>query len=559
VTLVATPAYSIALGVMRHSIDIDLSSALLAALEPLAGQDPVVYLVDFAHQVLIPVPNQTGKTLASDEAISSTMPGRAFITSAPVIAERDDGVRVWVPVVHGTMRTGVLAVTVPVADEEVVHGIEMLGVFAGLALAASAPLTDLSHIRRRGQAMSLPATMQWGLMPPLSAASDRASIAGALEPAYDIAGDGFDYAINADTVDFAIFDGMGHGVASSLLTGLAIGAYRHARRERSPMPRMHAAIEQAISAQYDGEAFATGILGRLSTMTGEFEWSCAGHPAPLLLRDRSVVAELDCEPGLPFGLGDVTPELAMRTLQPGDAVLLYTDGVVEARTPGGEEFGLTRLIDLLEREAASGRTGDELLRRLVRAVLDHHVDQLRDDATLLLVQWLGADVSAVVPSPRPAAAIEPTGRSADRYDLDRFVTAQNAHDTYDDAVAELRRGRKISHWMWFVFPQLTGLGSSPTARRFAIASLEEAKAYLEHPVLGPRLVQCASVVAATRDRSAMDIFGGVDAQKLRSSMTLFSRAAPEQTVFTLVLERHYDGLPDAATDRLLAKPAVKRA
>ncbi len=130
-----------------------------------------------------------------------------------------------------------------------------------------------------------------------------------------------------------------------------------------------------------------------------------------MLRDRTVVAELHCEPALPFGLGDRRRRSGCTHLQPGDAVLLYTDGVVEARTPAGEEFGLARLIDLLEREAASGRTGDELLRRLVRAVLDHHVDQLRDDATLLVVQWIGADVPAIVPSPRtgsaPTAAARP--------------------------------------------------------------------------------------------------------------------------------------------------------
>jgi uncharacterized protein (DUF1810 family) len=189
-------------------------------------------------------------------------------------------------------------------------------------------------------------------------------------------------------------------------------------------------------------------------------------------------------------------------------------------------------------------------------VLDHHVDQLRDDATLLLVQWLGADVSAVVPAPRPAAASEPIGQPRN-YDLERFVDAQNAHHAYDQAVAELRQGHKTTHWMWFVFPQIAGLGTSATARRFAISSLEEAKAYLRHPVLGPRLVECAAVVAATRDRTAMDIFGSVDAQKLRSSMTLFSLAAPEQAIFTLVLERHYDGLPDAATYRLIARPTEK--
>src|SRR3954453_7959656 len=295
------------------------------------------------------------------------MAGRAFISRQPVTADRDDGVRVWVPLLEGTMRTGVLALTLPSVDADVLGSVQMLGVFAGLALAANAPLSDLPHLRRRGRPMSLAATMQWGLMPPLAAATERAAIAGVLEPAYDIAGDGFDYAINSDAVEFSIMDGMGHGVASSMLTGLAIGAYRHSRRERSSIPQIHAAIERALSEQYDGEAFATGIIGRLSTVTGELDWSCAGHPPPLLLRGRSVITELECEPAMPFGLSDEGPtSVGMEVLQPGDAVLLYTDGVVEARTATGEEFGLPRLIDLVEREAASGRGGEELLRRVVR-------------------------------------------------------------------------------------------------------------------------------------------------------------------------------------------------
>jgi phosphoserine phosphatase RsbU/P len=110
---------------------------------------------------------------------------------------------------------------------------------------------------------------------------------------------------------------------------------------------------------------------------------------PLLLRGRKVVAELSCEAVLPFGLGDGAPEPGICDLEPDDVVLLYTDGVTEARTAGGELFGLERLTDLLEREAASGRTAEELLRRLVRSVLDHQAGGLRDDATLLLVQWTG--------------------------------------------------------------------------------------------------------------------------------------------------------------------------
>jgi uncharacterized protein (DUF1810 family) len=139
----------------------------------------------------------------------------------------------------------------------------------------------------------------------------------------------------------------------------------------------------------------------------------------------------------------------------------------------------------------------------------------------------------------------------DPYELGRFVAAQDEHRTYDDAVAELRRGRKTSHWMWFVFPQIAGLGFSPTSQRYAISSLDEARAYLAHPVLGPRLIECAGVVAATQGRTAEQIFGGTDAMKLRSSVTLFLRAAPGEPVFARVLGRYFDGEPDPATDRLI--------
>ena len=139
----------------------------------------------------------------------------------------------------------------------------------------------------------------------------------------------------------------------------------------------------------------------------------------------------------------------------------------------------------------------------------------------------------------------------DPYDLQRFVEAQDAHGTYDRAVEELRRGRKTSHWMWFVFPQIAGLGYSSTSRRYAISSLDEAKAYLAHPVLGPRLRECAGLVAQTQGRSAVQIFGDIDAQKLHSSSTLFLRAAPDEPVFQQVLDQYFGGRADAGTDQRL--------
>ena len=141
---------------------------------------------------------------------------------------------------------------------------------------------------------------------------------------------------------------------------------------------------------------------------------------------------------------------------------------------------------------------------------------------------------------------------ADGGTLQRFVDAQDAGGTYDRAAGELRAGRKTSHWMWFVFPQLAGLGRSATAQHYAIASLAEAAEYAAHPVLGPRLLQCATLLLELpRDATAEEVFGGVDAVKLRSSMTLFARAVPDQPAFRRVLGRFYAGEPDPLTDDLL--------
>ncbi len=139
----------------------------------------------------------------------------------------------------------------------------------------------------------------------------------------------------------------------------------------------------------------------------------------------------------------------------------------------------------------------------------------------------------------------------DRFDLARFVEAQDARGTYARALDELRGGRKVSHWMWFVFPQVAGLGRSPMAARYAISGLDEARAYLAHPVLGPRLRESAAALIEQATRDPERILGPVDALKLRSSMTLFARAAPGEPVFAAVLERFYGGAPDPETERRL--------
>jgi uncharacterized protein (DUF1810 family) len=135
------------------------------------------------------------------------------------------------------------------------------------------------------------------------------------------------------------------------------------------------------------------------------------------------------------------------------------------------------------------------------------------------------------------------------YHLERFVDAQE--HVYASVLDELRRGRKTGHWIWFIFPQIAGLGRSATSQEFAITSLDEARAYLAHPVLGARLRECAQLVLAVEGRTAEEILGSLDAMKLRSSVTLFQYGSPDEPVFAQVLDRYYGGVADRATEALL--------
>ena len=393
---------STALSGLRHTSPQHVVAALTEAAHPLA-RDVVLSLVDFEQEILQPLVDGSELAVPVEEPVGSTLAGRAYQSGDPVVAERDGSVRVWVPVFEHSVRTGVLAMTVDDAAPDVLDRCRSLGLLAGLLVASASRYTDLMHVRKRGRSMSVAASMQWDLLPPLTVRTEQVVVAGMLEPAYEVAGDCFDQSVNGDRVDVAVFDGMGHGIGSTLLSTLAVGTYRHQRRENRDLATTHATIDTAVAQQFGADAFVTGVLARLDTRTGLLELTNAGHPAPLLLRDRRVVGELDGEASLPFGVGSAFETPLRFDLQPGDTVALYTDGVVEARGADGSEFGVDRLRDLLEREAASELPLEDVLRRLVRTVLEHQGGPLRDDATLVLMSWAGP-TAEVIPSQAGAAA-----------------------------------------------------------------------------------------------------------------------------------------------------------
>ncbi|MEX5721508.1 PP2C family protein-serine/threonine phosphatase [Geodermatophilus maliterrae] len=354
----------------------------------LGAREAVVYLADYAQHVLVPVPGD-GVPGRHELTIDGSLAGRAFRRVDPVLSPAHDGpATLWVPLLDGAERVGVLELVVPgeLPPELEDDARTLASLVAEIVVTRDAYSDFFSRLRRR-RALSLAAEIQWDLLPPLTYASDRLVVTGALEPAYDIGGDTFDYAVNGPLVDLLVMDAVGHGLPAALLAGAAVGSYRHARRDGLDLPGIAAAVDTVVAGQFTGSRFATAVIARLDLDTGVLRWVNCGHPDPLLVRDGGLVRPPACRPGRPLGLQAAEPDLCQVQLQPGDRVLLYTDGVVEARSPGGEFFGEERLADLVVRAELAGDPPPETMRRLMGSVMNHQAGRLQDDASIVMVEW----------------------------------------------------------------------------------------------------------------------------------------------------------------------------
>jgi serine phosphatase RsbU (regulator of sigma subunit) len=374
--------------------------------------DAVAYLADLQQTVLVPLVEPAGPGLDRQLAalgVDSTVAGRCYQHVEMVVQEpTTDGVRVWIPLLDGAERLGVLEVTVAVvADLDRDGGRLRTGLLRFAAVAAEVIMSrtlygdTLVRLRRRRE-LGLAAELQWGLLPPLTFACPEVTVAGALEPAYEVAGDSLDYAVDSGSARFAVFDGMGHGLHSAQLTALTVAAYRNARRAEMSLTETVHAVDVAVSTAQPG-SFVTAVIAQLDTDTGLLSWVNVGHPEPMLLRGRRPIKSLQGKPTLPFGIsrtlgGDIAVHVQTEQLEPGDRLLLYTDGVTDIRSPDGEFFDVRRLLDLLAANLAAGLPTPETMRRLVRSLLEHQQGPLSDDATMLLIEWRSGNEQAILPS-----------------------------------------------------------------------------------------------------------------------------------------------------------------
>ena len=384
----------------------------------IGGRDVEVLLQDYDQMTLVPLPGER-LLVGTPQPIDGSFAGRAFQTDMSVERPQDDGVRIFVPLLDGTDRVGVLAFTLDAVDD---HDRRLTRRLAGLVadmLVTKSMYTDRFFQARRRQPMSLSAEMQWQLLPPLMMTTPQVAVAGALEPAYDVAGDSFDYALNDNILHLAMIDAMGHGLDAAVMATLAVSAYRHARRFDVGLDGLYAVMDAAVSAQFAPDHFVTAQMARLDVGSGRLQWVNAGHPAPLLLRGHRVVAALDGPTTLPVGFGGATPVITERALERGDRVLFFTDGLIEEHLDGGELFGEPRLRDLIERAGQDGGPVQETVRRLSHSLMLKRGGVTSDDATLLLLEWRGgtADHLAVVEEP---AAL---GELSQRPELEAAVVA----------------------------------------------------------------------------------------------------------------------------------------
>jgi len=353
----------------------------------------VIYLVDHQQRVLLPLIAGTAPD-REPLMIDGTLAGRCFSTVAATAGPGTDetGARTWLPLINGSERMGVLEVDshAPLSDATVDDCAAVAALLAELVVTRSSYSDTIERLRRR-EPMQLAAEMLRAQLPPLTFSTGHLMISGILEPCYDVGGDAFDFAVNGDIAHIALFDAAGHGSAGGLravvLASIALAGYRNARRAGLDLAGTYHHIDDAVRA-HDRSGIITAVLAELDQRTGLLRVISAGHPGGIVLRQGRVVKVLPAPTALPVALGDHRPPVIVEeSLEPGDQLLLYTDGIVEARSAAGEEFGLDRLIDFATTAAADQLSPPETTRRLVHAILEYQDDRLQDDATVLLAEW----------------------------------------------------------------------------------------------------------------------------------------------------------------------------
>ncbi|MER7769464.1 PP2C family protein-serine/threonine phosphatase [Kitasatospora sp. NPDC096140] len=360
-----------------------------AAARELGADGAWVFLADVQQRHLVPLPGPEDGDPFDPVDVEGTLGGRAYRLQQTQLSSASPGVG-WFPLVDGVERIGVLRIEDGAPGGDSTGRYEALAALVALLVVSKSAYSDVVVGVGRRQPMSLQAELLWAFLPPRTIGTRHVTSSAVLEPAYDVGGDAFDHSVAGGRLHVSVFDAMGHDLASGGASSVALAACRSTRRSGGGLADIVRAIDDAL-ARWIPDRLLTAVVADLDTFTGELSWVNCGHPPPLLIRDGHVLTDaLSRRPELPLGLGfhrHGPQPVHHERLQPGDRLLVYTDGVTEARSTSGELFGELRLTDSLVQHMTGGDPAPEALRRLIHALVTHQDHELRDDATILLAEW----------------------------------------------------------------------------------------------------------------------------------------------------------------------------
>ncbi|MEU9292321.1 PP2C family protein-serine/threonine phosphatase [Streptomyces sp. NPDC048266] len=392
-----------------------LSGRELAGLVQDAGRrmglrGTAMYVADLQQIRLVALPQpDAGVRPALD--VDTSLAGLAYRTQR--MQRSRDGGTVWLPMIDGVERLGVLMVTAPSLDGVVLARAEVLAGVAALLIVSKSSHSDLLVEAERTRAMTVQAELLWAFLPPRTIGTADVTSSAVLEPAYDIGGDTFDHTLDDSGLHLTVIDSMGHDLASGGASAAGLAACRATRRSGGSLTDIVTSIDRILDEWFT-DRLMTAVVAHLDTSDGLLTWVNCGHPPPLLIRRGRVHPQLLArEPDLPLGWGFLAsspPTEHTERLQPGDRILLYSDGVIEARSPEGDLYGEERLADTVIRATAAGDPAPEALRRLIQGLRQHQDHKLRDDATILLTEWHPTGLDAETRGrPTPARAEDVRG------------------------------------------------------------------------------------------------------------------------------------------------------
>ena len=371
----------------------DLGDHVIRAGELLGGRDVAVALVDLEQLVLRSITGDGG-----EQPVTGSAAGDAFRSEAVTTEEVPDGIRLWVPILDSAERVGVVSAVVDDDSPETRRQWAILGGLIGELVVTKTRYGDALANARRTRPLTLAAELRWNLLPPLTFTSPDVVVAGMLEPAYEVAGDTFDYAVNGDVAHVGLFDAMGHGLEACRMANLAVGSYRNSRRSGADLPATVATMDATMLDQFGESRFVTGQLATLALDSGALTVVNAGHPAPTVFHVDGTFEELPVESSPPIGIDLGARATSTAQLREGDILLFHTDGITEARSDDGTHYGTDRFRRLVCSLLSEELRPAEVIRQVILDVIEHG-RPLRDDATLVLVGWkVGAD--AVPPAVR---------------------------------------------------------------------------------------------------------------------------------------------------------------